>query len=188
MFTAATTPFFLVGIVLLLIILVIIFYNQLVKARILTQEGFSGIGTYLQLRNDLVPSLVETVKGYAGHENKTLIEVVKWRNENMAATTVEDQDRTSRGLQQSLMNLVAISENYPQLKADSHFLELMKQLSEVEGKLNDSRRYYNATVREYNQGVETFPKNLVARSFGFKNAAFFSEEASARTVPQFDFQ
>lgn len=175
-------------IVILLIIGLIFIYNKLATKRILVQEGFSGIGTCLQERNDLIPNLVETVKGYAGHENQTLTEVIKWRNQSAAATTVEEQNEATKGLKQSMMNLQVVTENYPELKADTHFHELMKDLSRIEDKINDSRRYYNGTVREYNQVVAVFPSNIVAGVFGYKPAVFFAEDAVAKTAPKVKFQ
>lgn len=173
--------------ILILIVAFIKIYNELAKERILTQEGVSGVGTCLQQRNDLIPNLVETVKGYAGHENQTLIEVTKWRNQSAAATTVEEQNAASAGLKQALMNMLSITENYPELKANENFQQLMGQLSQIEEKINDARRYYNGTVREYNQSLAVFPKNIVAGSFGFKPAVFFAEDAEARVAPKVKF-
>lgn len=162
-------------------------YNELTKERILTQEGASGIGTCLQQRNDLIPNLVETVKGYAGHENQTLIEVTKWRNQSAGATTMEEQNAASGGLKQALMNMLSITENYPELKANENFQQLMAQLSQLEEKINDARRYYNGTVREYNQSLAVFPKNIVGNSFGFKPAVFFAEDTEAKVAPKVKF-
>ena len=162
-------------------------YNELAKERILTQEGASGVGTCLQQRNDLIPNLVETVKGYAGHENQTLVDVIKWRNQSAGATNMEEQNAASGGLKQALINLLSVSENYPELKADAQFQQLMTQLSQLEEKINDSRRYYNGTVREYNQSLAVFPKNIVGNSFGFKPAVFFAEDAEAKVTPKVKF-
>lgn len=177
-----------VAFVVIVIAAFISIYNQLVKKRILTQEGYSGIGVCLQQRNDLIPNLVETVKGYAGHENKTLTEVVKWRNQSAAANNIDEQNIATKGLKQAMTNLLAVVENYPQLKADAHFLELMQELSRIEDKINDSRRYYNGTVREYNQTIEVFPKNIVAGMFRFQTAAFFVEDVEAKKAPAVSFQ
>lgn len=178
-----------IGVVIILIIMALVsIYNQLVKKRILTKEGYSGIGVCLQQRNDLIPNLVETVKGYAGHENKTLTEVVKWRNQSAAANSIDEQNVATKGLKQAMVNLLAVVENYPELKADAHFLELMQELSRIEDKLNDSRRYYNGTVREYNQTIEVFPKNIVAGMFHFQTAAFFAEDVEAKKAPNVTFQ
>jgi LemA protein len=175
-------------IVLIIISALISIYNELTKKRILTQEGASGVGTCLQERNDLIPNLVETVKGYAGHENKTLVEVVKWRNQSAAATTVDEQNVAAKGLNQALFNMLSLTEAYPELKADTHFQEMMSQLARIEEKINDSRRYYNGTVREYNQSLAVFPKNIVAGMFGHKPAAFFTEDAGAKVAPNVKFQ
>lgn len=175
------------GLLLLVIVLIAVF-NELTKERILTREAASGVGACLQERNDLIPNLVETVKGYAGHENSTLVEVVKWRNQSAAATTVEEQNAASKGLNQALFNMLALTENYPDLKADTHFQEMMTQLARIEEKINDARRYYNGTVREYNQSIAVFPKNIVAGSFGFKPEAFFAEDAEAKKAPKVTFQ
>ncbi|MGB3006712.1 MAG: LemA family protein [Chitinophagaceae bacterium] len=174
--------------VLIIIIALISVYNELVKERILTQEGVSGVGTCLQERNDLVPNLVETVKGYAGHENSTLIEVTKWRNQGAVATSVEEQSVAAKGLNQALFNMLSLTENYPELKADTHFQEMMNQLAHIEEKINDSRRYYNGTVREYNQSLAVFPKNIVAGLFSLKPATFFAEDAEAKLAPIVKFQ
>ena len=172
----------------LLISAIIKIYNELAKERILTQEGASGVGTCLQQRNDLIPNLVETVKGYAGHENKTLVEVIKWRNQSAGASTVEEQNAAAGGLKQALINLLSLTENYPDLKADTQFQQLMAELGRLEEKINDSRRYYNGTVREYNQSLAVFPKNIVGGSFGFKPAVFFAEDEGAKIVPKVNFQ
>jgi LemA protein len=174
--------------VIILIFAIIKIYNELAKARILTQEGSSGVGTCLQQRNDLIPNLVETVKGYAGHENKTLVEVIKWRNQSAAASTVDEQNTASKGLNQALINLMALTENYPDLKANVNFQQLMQELAAIEEKINNARRYYNGTVRVYNQSLAVFPKNIVGGSFGFKPAIFFAEDAGAKVAPKVNFQ
>jgi LemA protein len=173
--------------VIMLIFALISMYNDLAKKRILTQEGASTAGACMQERNDLIPNLVETVKGYAGHENTTLTEVIKWRNQSAAATTVDDQNTASQGLNQALINMLSLTEAYPELKADAQFRDLMDELARIEAKINDARRYYNGTVRDYNQSLAVFPKNIVGNSFGFKPAAFFAEDAAARVAPQVKF-
>ena len=177
-----------IGVIILIIVFALIsIFNELTKERILTQEASSGVGTVMQERNDLIPNLVETVKGYAGHENKTLTDVVRWRNQSAAATTVEEQNVASKGLGQALVNMTALAEAYPDLKANSNYQDLMTQLSRIEAKINDSRRYYNGTVREYNQSIAVFPKNFIAGGFGFKPAVFFAEDVEARTAPKVKF-
>ncbi len=186
--STATIALIVIGIIVLIIIFALIaVYNQLTKGRILTQEASSGVGTVMQERNDLIPNLVETVQGYAGHENKTLTDVVKWRNQSAAATTVEEQNVASKGLGQAMVNMQALAEAYPQLQANSNFQDLMNQLSRIEAKMNDARRYYNGTVRNYNQSIAVFPKNLIAGSFGFQPSVFFAEDVEARSVPKVKF-
>lgn len=181
--------FIILGIVVVVIIGALIsIFNEITKERIVTQEAASGVGACLQQRNDLIPNLVETVKGYAGHENKTLVEVIKWRNQSAAAATVDEQNAASKGLNQALINLLSLTENYPELKANTQFQELMGQLAAIEEKINDSRRYYNGTVREYNQSIAVFPKNIVAGMFGFRPAVFFAEDVEARIAPKVKFQ
>jgi LemA protein len=162
-------------------------YNELIKERILVKEGFSGVGTTLQRRNDLIPNLVETVKGYAGHENKTLVEVIKWRNQSAAATTMEEQNQASAGLHKALLNFMSLTENYPELKANENFLKLQGELSATEEQISLARRYYNGTVREYNQSVAVFPKNVIGGIFGFKPETFFAEDEAARVAPKVSF-
>ncbi len=188
MSTSSVTLIIIAVIAFLFLLFIIKIYNELIKERILVQEGESGVGTCLQQRNDLIPNLVETVKGYAGHENKTLVEVIKWRNQSAAAKTIDEQNEASKGLNQALINFMALTENYPDLKANVNFQQLMQELARLEEKINDARRYYNGTVREYNQSLAVFPKNLVGNSFGFKPAVFFAEEAEARQVPKVNFQ
>lgn len=182
---------FLAGVITALLLLtgmLIRIYNSLVKKRILTEEAASGIGACLQQRYDLIPNLVETVKGYAEHEQTTLNEVTRWRNAGMAASSVVEQSDATKGLNQALNNMMAVAEAYPDLKADGHFRELMTELADVEDKINDARRYYNGTVRDYNQAVAVFPNNLIAAPLGFKAAAFFAEDTEARTAPRVQFQ
>jgi len=162
-------------------------FNELTKERILVQEGWSGIGTFLQQRNDVIPNLVEIVKGYAGHENKTLTDVIRARNESASAKTPEDSIQANANLSQALLNFKSLTEQYPDLKANQNFLDLQNKLSEIEDKINKSRRYYNGTVREYNQSISVFPKNIVSAIFGFKPATFFAEDDESRTAPKIKF-
>jgi LemA protein len=180
MITLLIVLFVLVFVALLFVVL----YNRLTKRRILVKEGWSGIGTFLQQRNDLIPNLVETVKGYALHESTTLSEVVKWRNKGVTATNSSEQMEASNGMNKALANFFAVSEQYPDLKANANFLGLQHDLREMETSINQSRRYYNGTVRDYNQSVAVFPNNLVAGMFGFTAEPFFQEEAGARGLPK----
>lgn len=177
----------IIAVVAVLLLFFIIVYNNLTKKRILVREGWSGIGTFLQQRNDLIPNLVETVKGYALHESNTLQEVVKWRNKAVQATSHTDVIDANNRMNQALVDLFAVAEQYPDLKANTNFLSLQNDLKELEVSLNQSRRYYNGAVRDYNQAVAVFPSNLVAGMFGFGSEPFFQEEAGAAAVPKVSF-
>ena len=178
----------IIAIAALLVIAVIILYNRLVKQRILVKEGWSGIGTFLQQRNDLIPNLVETVKGYALHESSTLAEVIKWRNKSISAGTPAEKMEAGAGMNRALVDFFALAEQYPDLKANQNFLSLQNDLKEMETKINQSRRYYNATVRNFNQSVSVFPSNLVASVFGFREEVFLEEDNAARETPKVSFK
>ncbi|MCW5909813.1 MAG: LemA family protein [Cyclobacteriaceae bacterium] len=155
-------------VILALAIFLISVYNRLARSRILTEEGWSGIGTFLQQRNDLIPNLVEVVKGFTGHENKTLTDVIRARNESISALTPEAQIEAAKHMSQALINFKSLTEQYPQLQANQNFLQLQSELGSIEEKISQSRRYYNGTVREYNQLRVVFPNILVANALGFK--------------------
>lgn len=178
-------------IVLIVMVAIVVFliaiYNKLTKSRIIAKEGWSGIATFLQQRSDLIPNLVETVKGYALHESKTLVEVIKWRNRGVAANTAGEQIEASNGLNKALVDFFSLTEQYPELKANENFLSLQSDLKDIEGKLSQSRRYYNGTVRDYNQAIAIFPNNLVAGMFNFTPEPFFQEEAGAASAPKVSF-
>ena len=161
------------GILLLLIVFFISVFNELTKERVLVHEAWSGIGAFLQQRLDAIPNLVEIVKGYAGHENKTLTDVIRARNESISALTPEAQVEAAKNLSAAMLNFKALAENYPDLKANQNFLQLQEELSDIENKLAASRRFFNAATAEYNNAVESFPGNLVARNFGFQKEIMF---------------
>ncbi|HNK69346.1 MAG TPA: LemA family protein, partial [Flavobacteriales bacterium] len=140
----------LLGLLVLLAFYAIAIYNKLVKLKNLVAEAWSGIDVQLKKRYDLIPNLVETVKGYAAHEKETLENVTKARTAAQQATTVEGQQVAEKNLNTALMNLIAVAERYPDLKANTNFLELQGALAQIEGDLEKSRRYYNGTVREQN--------------------------------------
>ena len=177
----------IIGIVVLLLLFFIYVYNSLTKKRIMVREGWSGIGTFLQQRSDLIPNLVETVKGYAVHESTTLQEVVKWRNKAVQATSNAEVMNANNKMNEALVDFFAVAEQYPELKANTNFLSLQADLKEIETSINQSRRYYNGAVRDYNQAVAVFPNNMVAGMFGFTAEPFFQEEAGTATVPKVSF-
>jgi LemA protein len=175
------------GGIIALIFFVIGIYNNLVQLRTLVEEAWSGIDVQLKKRYDLIPNLVNTVKGYAEHEKDTLEKVTKYRSIAMNAETPKEQIEAENQLSATLKSLFAVSENYPDLKADSSFLNLQAELSDVEDDLEKARRYYNGTVREFNIKIDTFPNNLIAGMLGFSKKPFFEAEPEARENVKVDF-
>lgn len=163
-------------------------YNRLVKNRAMVEEGWSGIDVQLKKRYNLIPSLVETVKGYAAHEQETFQQVIAARNQAQAANTVTGQQAAEQQLNSALANVFALSEAYPDLKANTNFLQLQNSLNEIEGDIEKARRYYNGTVRQQVTLVESFPSNVVANAFQFEKPYFFElEDTSQREMPQVKF-
>ncbi len=165
-------------------------YNGLVKARQMAEEAWSGIDVQLKRRADLIPNLIETVKGYAGHEKETLENVVELRNKAQAvpAGDVAGRAQAEGLLGAALGRIIALAEAYPDLKANENFLELQKSLETVEGEIQMSRRYYNGAARDLNVKVESFPSNLVAGQFGFSKKPYFEIANEAdRAVPTVKF-
>lgn len=152
------------------------FYNGVITLRNKVEAAFADIDTQLKRRYDLIPNLMETVKGYMKHEKGTLEEIVKLRGQAMGAGNMKDQSQAEGLLTGALKSLFALAENYPDLKADTSFLELQENLSEVEEHINSARRYYNGTVKDFNTKIQLFPGNLVAGIFGFTNKEFFEAE------------
>jgi LemA protein len=164
-------------------------FNRLVRLRNLVREGWSGIDVQLKRRTDLVPNLVETVKGYAAHERSVFEEVTATRASSVAANNVDAQASAAQALQSSLGKLFAVAEAYPELKADKNFLALQQQLADIEDQLQMARRYYNGTVRNLNIAVQSFPANLLAGLFGFREQPFFElDDRSQAAVPGVAFR
>lgn len=153
-------------------ILLIFIYNGFVSKRNQADEAFSSIDVILKKRFDLIPNLVETVKGYAGHEKETLESVVNLRSQGLNAQTSEEKMQLDKNLSQAVNKILVLSENYPDLKANANFMELQSELSEIETEIERSKRYYNGTVRDYNTAIESFPGNLMAGSYGFLKKEF----------------
>lgn len=163
-------------------------YNGLVTKRNLVREGWSGIDVQLKRRANLIPNLVETVKGYASHEKEALNRVTELRAQSLKAQAPAEKGRVEGMLSGALGNLFAVAENYPDLKASQNFVELQASLAEVEDQIQFARRYYNGAARDLNIAVESFPSNLVAGAFGFKQAEFFElADAGDRAVPEVKF-
>jgi LemA protein len=160
-------------ILLSLVAFLIYYYNKFIRLRNQVDESWSGVDVQLKRRYDLIPNLVETVKGYAKHEKGTFESVVKARNEALKAQTPAEKSKAEAALTVALRGLFALAEAYPELKANINFLELQKQLSEIEDNIQLARRYYNAVVRDYNILCESFPSLIVANLFGFTKRDFF---------------
>lgn len=163
-------------------------YNRLVRLRALTKEGFSGITVQLRRRADLVPNLVSTVEGYAAHEKSVLSEVTAHRADATSASGVAATAQADNAFTGMLGRLLAVAEAYPDLKADDNFRQLQSALSEIEEQLQGARRYYNATVRDLNTRVQSFPDVLFARPLGFAEAEFYADaDAAIQQAPQAKF-
>jgi LemA protein len=180
----------LIGIIVLVAFYIVMIYNGLVKARQMAEEAWSGIDVQLKRRADLIPNLIETVKGYAAHEKGTFEEVVKLRNQAQAvpAGDVAGRAQAEGLLGQALGKIIALAEAYPDLKANENFSELQASLETIESEIQMSRRYYNGAARDLNVKVESFPNNLVAGQFGFSKREYFEiENAADRAVPTVKF-
>ena len=178
----------ILGVVVAVALYAVSIYNDLVKKKNLVEEGWSGIETQLKRRSNLIPNLVDTVKGYAGHERETFEAVTEMRSQTMAASDPADRGIKEGLLSAALGKLIAVAEAYPELKANENFMSLQKDLSETEDQIQLARRYYNGTVRDLNTRIESFPSNLVANTFSFQQAEFFEiQDPQAREVPKVDF-
>jgi len=163
-------------------------YNRLVALKNRAKEAWSDIDVQLKRRYDLIPNLMEVVKGYAAHEKQVFENVTKARAEAMGAQSPEDRAAKENALSQTLKSLFAVAENYPDLKASANFLELQRELTDTENKVQASRRFYNGNVRDFNIKIESFPSNIVASVFGFKQMTLFEIANQAeREVPKVDF-
>ncbi|GAB6905002.1 Protein LemA [Desulfosarcina cetonica] len=178
----------LLGIAGLAAMVLVLLYNRLVRLRNMVREGWSGIEVQLKRRSNLIPNLVESVKGYMGHERGVLETVSEMRSRSLGAADVSQKQVAENALSAGLARLFAVAENYPELKADRNFQDLQNQLAEIEDQIQLARRYYNGTVRNLNIAVESFPGNLVAGGFGFQPAVFFeNEDPGDRAVPKVTF-
>jgi LemA protein len=175
-------------IVVILVIALVAMYNNFVRLRNRVEEAFSTMDVYMKKRFDLIPNLVETVKGYAAHESGTLDKVTSARSMIQSATTPEQRLQGESMLTSTLRSLFAVAENYPDLKANQNFMELQGELSKIEDEIAQSRKYYNAIVREFNTACETFPSVIVARMFRFERKPMFEvDDEQERTAPKVQF-
>ena len=178
----------ILGVVVLALLYLIGIYNRLVRLRALVKEGFSGITVQLRRRADLIPNLVETVQGYATHEREVFEQVSKARAAAVSAGSVEATARADAQMTGLLGRLFAVAEAYPELKANTNFLQLQDELTSIEGELQGARRYYNATVRDLNSTIQSFPPVLIARPMGFTEEPFYQDDdQSIQTAPKVSF-
>lgn len=173
-----------IGIVILILIVILVYvfiqYNSLVKSNNLVKEAFSTMDVYLKKRWDLVPNLVESVKGYAEYEKEIFSEITKLRTNSYDAMTTNNKINMNEQLTQEISKIMAISENYPELKASDNFSQLSKNLTKIEDDIANSRKYYNGTVRILNNQIQMFPSNIVAKIFGFKQANMFEAKSEEK--------
>ena len=162
-------------------------YNKLIRLKNQVKEAWADIEVQLKRRHNLIPNLVETVKGYAWHEKEVLTKITEARSKAIRADSLEEKAKAENFLTQTLKSLFAIAENYPQLKASQNFLLLQKDLTDSEDKIQAARRFYNGNVRDYNITLEKFPNNLIVKLFSFKKYPFFETEEEAREVPKVKF-
>jgi len=174
-------------VVVILLALTVLVYNRLIRSRNRTDNAWAQVDVQLKRRYDLVPNLVETVKGYAAHEQQTFEQVVAARNAAQAAGTVEEQVQAENFLTSALRQLFALAEAYPELRASENFQQLQAELAEIEERIAVSRQIYNDTTLTYNNAVQTVPSNLVATAFSFETRDYFEVEGEARTAPEVEF-
>lgn len=178
----------ILGVIVVLLLYGIGIYNRLVRLRALAKEGFSGITVQLRRRADLIPNLVETVQGYATHERAVFDEVTAHRADAVKAASVEGTAAADAQMTSLLGRLMAVAEAYPDLKANTNFLDLQQQLANIENELQGARRYYNATVRDLNSTIQSFPPVLIARPMGFSEEPFYQDEdQSIQSAPKVSF-
>ncbi|MFA6171302.1 MAG: LemA family protein [Patescibacteria group bacterium] len=182
-----TPTYIVLGVIAVIIIALIALYNGLIRLKLRVDEAWSDIDVQLKRRHDLIPNLVETVKGYAKHERETLDNVIKARNSAMSAGSAEEKAKAENALSQTLKSIFALAEAYPDLKANQNFLELQRELTDTEDKIMAARRFYNGNVRDFNTKLQVFPTNMIGNMLGFKPREFFAanEEEKAEVKVKF---
>ena len=175
-------------VVVLVVIIGVFMYNRLIRSRNILNEAWSGIDVQLKRRHDLIPNIVETVKGYVTHERKVLEQITNLRSRLAGPSTVQEKGQLENSFSQVLKSIFALAEAYPDLKARQNVIELQRTLADAEEQIQLARRYYNGAARDYNTMVQSFPSNMMARIFGFSKAEFFEIElATEREVPGVKF-
>ena len=177
----------ILGILVVLVLMVVGVYNGLVKSRMQTREAWSQIDVQLKRRNDLIPNLIETVKGYVKYEGDTLAKVTQLRQQVAQATSPAEAMAASDALSRQVAGIFAVAENYPDLKANTNFMQLQEELTNTENKISYARQLYNSVTSNYNVKLETFPTNVIAGMFGFKQAEFLQVPEEEKAVPKVDF-
>ena len=172
----------LIGIIVVLVLVVMSIYNRLVRLRNTRENAFADIDVQLKQRHDLIPQLVETVKGYMKHESETLSKITEARSAALSARSIDEKIQAENQLSSALSGLRVSVEAYPDLKASSNFMQLQEEMADIENKLAASRRYFNSATREYNTSVETFPNNIFAGMFGFRRETMFDVGEQQRKV------
>ena len=172
--------YFFIGIGVLLLVVIFVIFNKIIKANNKVKEAFATIDVYLKKRWDLIPNLIEVVKGYSKHESNTLKEVIELRNGVYDDLSDNEKIKTNNKINKSLSRIFALAENYPELKANENFLKLSSELTDIEDEIAQSRKYFNAVVRDYNNIVEVFPNNIIAKLFGYKSKLMFSIDDNER--------
>lgn len=175
--------YLIIAIAALVVLWVIAAYNSFVRLTYRAKEAWSDIEVQLKRRYDLIPNLVETVKGYVKHERETLEKVTEARTKAMGASGLQDKAEAENMLSATLKTLFAVSENYPDLKANANFLDLQRELADTENKIQAARRFYNTNVRDLNTKIETFPSNMIARLFRFEKKEFFETKEEVEREP-----
>jgi len=184
-----TVLWVILGILAIIVLWLIFVFNSLIRLKNRVDEAWADIDVQLKRRYDLIPNLIETVKGYARHEKELFEKVTEARTKAISASTVKDQGEAENMLTGALKSLFAVAENYPELKANENFLELQRELTDTEDKIQAARRFYNGNVRDFNIKIEVFPNNLVAKIMGFSQRELFEiEEAAERETPKVDFE
>jgi len=182
------TVYIILGVLVVAIVWLVALFNGLVTLKNRVKEAWSDIDVQLKRRYNLIPNLIESVKGYAKHEAKVFNDVTEARTRAMGAKSPEEHARTENMLSQTLKSLFAVAENYPDLKASQNFLQLQDELSDTENKITASRRFYNGNVRDFNTKIQKFPNNLLANTLGFEKQEFFKIEHEAeKSVPKVKF-
>ncbi|MCW8519281.1 LemA family protein [Streptococcus macedonicus] len=179
--------FVIIAIIVVLVLWIIAIYNGLVKSRMQTKESWSQIDVQLKRRNDLIPNLIETVKGYAAYEEKTFAKITELRSQVAQAETPAEAMHASNALTKQLSSLIAVAENYPELKANNSFIKLQDELTNTENKISYSRQLFNTTTANYNVKLETFPSNIIAGMFGFKPSQFLETPEDEKETPKVSF-